>query len=208
MIFVNGVKKIVIAGAPNSGKSQLLDAVSKEFAGEFLPMEELATKLFQQGFPIPKRNLQSWTPQWQENFQNVFFSSQHGWEQALMMEAVEKNIKAIGVDTSMLCGYSYLECSIEEYCEMFGFTLDQEFATIPGVVFLETVALNHPDLYEDITNHDTVRHEDPDRARCLHQRREEIWSLHPNCIYIPGTEEPREKLELGMEAFEQILSSI
>lgn len=160
---------IVLTGGPSAGKTTLLTLLSKQFGNMIGVAPEAASILFRGGWPRPI------TLEDRIHTQRSIYALQ----KELELRANEQTGgKPVFCDRGSLDGSAYWQGSVKEFCFAMGTTLERELERYTAVLHLETAPENC-----GYTNND-VRTETHAEARALDLRIGEIWSAHPNYIFI------------------------
>ena len=177
------MKRIVITGGPQSGKSTATRALKREFGNKILLIPESATILITKAFPKPGEDI-PYSPEWQAAFTNAILPLQRERENAWELVAKDRGIKVVVCDRGIMDNAAYADGHIKDFLVNNNLVIEELYGRYDCVIHLESVAVCNPDLWGKAGNN--IRYEDPDRARFLDQRIREAWKSHPTWHYIPG----------------------
>lgn len=184
--------RIVLTGGPSAGKTTLLELIHKQFAPSVGVAPEAASILFRGGFPRPVTA---------EDYIHTQRSI-YGLQKELELQAFEKvSGAAVFCDRGSLDGAAYWQGSLREFCFAMGTTIERELSRYTAVLHLQTAPENAGYSLND------VRTETYSEALALDRRVGEIWSSHPNYIFIANGGSFIEKLNRAMHALAPYLPS-
>ena len=165
--------RIVVTGGPSAGKTTLLEILRLQFGDGIGVAPEAASILFRGGIPRPVTFEDS------IHLQRSIYSLQRELE----LQALERRQGTAPVfcDRGSLDGCAYWTGSAKEFCFAMGTTLEKELDRYAAVIHLQTAS-----EFCGYTN-TLVRTESPAEAARLDQRIGEIWSLHPNYMFVGNT---------------------
>lgn len=162
--------KVAITGGPSGGKTTLIEALKKEYAGgKVKVVPEAASILYKGGFPrVPSYD-------GVYHAQRAIYSVQREVEDLrckLYPEAL------IVCDRGTLDALAYWPEGAEPFFTMVGTTVKDEVARYDWVIHLDTAA--EPDY--DATNE--IRTESFHEALALNEKIKKSWAVHPQRIVI------------------------
>jgi len=174
------MKKIVITGGPCAGKSTVIEAIAEEFGNRVVVVPEVATALFEAGFPPPN----PWTQEWQDALQAAIIVGQYRFEARAEAEARDNGCQIIICDRGILDGAAYLQGGVEEFCGRFDVDEGEILSRYEAVIHLESLSTLDPELYRELAKSNPSRFEDIAMAeeRELNLRR--AWSGHKNRMHL------------------------
>ncbi|MCK4539760.1 ATP-binding protein [Candidatus Parcubacteria bacterium] len=192
------MKKVVLTGGPCGGKSTIAEALAREFGNKIIIVPEVATALFEAGFPPPN----PWTQEWQDALQAAIISGQHKAESQAMTEAANNGAKAIICDRGILDGAAYLAGGVAEFCQRFRVDENNALSQYETVIHLESLSTLNPDLYMDLITTNPNRFEPLEQAQGRELNLRHAWAQHPKRIHLAG------KLNKSAERTLEIVSQI
>ncbi len=189
-----GLHKIALTGGPGGGKSTAAELFRREFKDHISLVPEVATLLFKGGFPRVDN------PAVVASIQKSIFHVQGN---------IEDTYAGLFPHHALLCdrgtvdGAAYWPKGADEFFKMMGTSLDKELKRYDAVIFFETAAAGG--LSIDLGN--PVRNEDQIKAIELDLRLKELWSKHPNFVYIKNEPSFLKKIMAGIKAMDEIIIS-
>ncbi|MCA9321658.1 MAG: AAA family ATPase, partial [Planctomycetes bacterium] len=145
-------RRVVLTGGPAAGKTAVCEVLRRHLANEVAVLPEVATLLFQAGFPRPKdqagrRLVQQTIYSVQRNLEGIF-------------EITHPDLTHI-CDRGTLDGGAYWPGGLERFLGAMGTTLEGEYRRYDAVIFLQTSAYGEG-AYE---TESSARIETPAQAR-------------------------------------------
>jgi hypothetical protein len=186
------VHKIALSGGPGGGKSTAAELFKREYKELISLVPEVATLLFKGGYPRVD------SPLVIESIQSSIFHVQLN---------IENTYSTLFPHHTLLCdrgtvdGGAYWPLGPDDFFKRMGTTLKAELARYDGVIFFETAAAGG--LAIDLGN--PVRNEDQRKAIELDLRLKDIWSQHPNFVYIKNETSFLHKILAGIKAMDEII---
>lgn len=186
------VHKIALTGGPGGGKTTAAELFKREYKDLITLVPEAATLLFTGGFP--RMDL----PPVLESLQSSIFHVQ------VNMEHIYSNLFP---DHTLLCdrgtvdGAAYWPGGHDEFYRKMGTTFEKELAKYDGVIFFETAAAGG--LPIDLGN--PMRNEDQRQAIAIDLKLKELWSQHPNFVYIKNEPSFLDKILKGIRAMDDLI---
>jgi len=175
------MQRIVLTGGPCAGKSKVLEHLKKHFNGKLLPVPEVATKLFTEGYPRPGKDVE-WSEKWQADFQAAVLLRQMRLEIELEQQATEQGIKIIVCDRGLLDGAAYVPAGREEFASTYKVDVLGAMKSYYIVVHLESTAVGDPGFYSSDNN--KSRFETLERAQYLEMTTRAAWCDHPGWRFV------------------------
>jgi len=175
--------RIVITGAPGSGKTALIDRLKEDAAfGHFVFFEELARKLLTQKPEFRTR--------WAE-FHREIYRSQVGREESV-------GGRPFITDRGTVDAFAFHPETLAEV----GTTLQREYGRYSAVVHLGTTAR----LGEHYYHTDEVRRESPQDALAIEQALRSAWGGHPQYRFVDAFALWEEKFAACRETLGDLIS--
>ncbi len=188
----HAIHKIALSGGPGGGKSTAAELFKREYKDHISLVPEVATLLFKGGYPRVD------SPLVVESIQNSIFHVQNN---------IENTYATLFPHHTLLCdrgtvdGGAYWPGGPDEFFKMMGTTLEKELAKYDAVIFFETAAAGG--LAIDLGN--PVRNEDQRKAIELDLRLKDLWSKHPNFVYIKNEPSFLQKILAGIKAMDELI---
>lgn len=183
--------KVAITGGPSGGKTTLIEALKKEYAGRIKVVPEAASILYKGGFP-------------RVNSYDGFFHAQKA------IYSTQKEIEALRCksypDTLIVCDRGSLDAlaywpdTAEHFFAEMKTTYHNEVARYHWVIHLDTA--REPDY--DTSNE--IRTETFNEALALNERIKKSWSIHPQRIVISSEQDFFSKMKKAVSVIDAILA--
>jgi len=174
--------RIVITGAPGSGKTACIDRLKEDAAfSDFVFFEELARKLLIQRPEFRTR--------WAE-FHREIYRSQIGREESVTG-------RPFITDRGTVDAFAFHPATLADV----GTTLEREYARYSAVVHLGTTARLGARYYST----DEVRHESPQDALAIEQALKRAWGGHPQYRFVDAFESWEEKFAACRETLGSLI---
>lgn len=185
--------KIVLTGGPGGGKTTAAELFMREFRDRLNLVPETATALFKGGYPrVPDptviRLMQSSIYNVQENMEAIYH---HLFPQHILL-----------CDRGTVDGAAYWPGPYEDFFTSMGTTIEEELGRYEIVIFFETAAAGGFPI--DLGN--IVRTEGRTEAVELDLKLQELWSGHPNYIFIPNHSSFFTKIEQSISILRKLLA--
>ena len=188
------MKKIVLTGGPCAGKSTVLAELVRRFGSRIVVVNEVATALFEAGFPPPN----PWTQEWQNALQAAIICGQYRFEAEAVAEAEKAGAEIVICDRGLLDGAAYLAGGVQEFCERFRLDEGSALAEYAAVVHLESLATLNPDLYLDLVATNPNRFEPLGMAQEREIGLRQAWAGHINRHHLAGALEVSAEQVVGI----------
>lgn len=188
----HAIHKIALSGGPGGGKSTAAELFKREYKDHISLVPEVATLLFKGGYPRVD------SPLVVESIQSSIFHVQNN---------IENTYATLFPHHTLLCdrgtvdGGAYWPQGPDAFFEKMGTTIEKELAKYDAVIFFETAAAGG--LAIDLGN--PVRNEDQRKAIELDLRLKDLWSRHPNFVYIKNEPSFLEKILAGIKAMDKLI---
>lgn len=186
------IKKIALTGGPGGGKSTAAELFKLEYKDFISLVPEVATLLFRGGYPRVD------SPLVVENIQKSIFHVQNN---------IEDTYSTLFPHHILLCdrgtvdGGAYWPRGHEDFFASNGTTLQKELERYDAVIFFETAAAGG--LAIDLGN--PVRNEDQRKAIEIDLKLKNLWSQHPNFVYIKNEPSFLKKILAGIKAMDELI---
>lgn len=186
------IRKIALTGGPGGGKSTAAELFKLEYKDFISLVPEVATLLFRGGFPRVD------SPVVVESIQKSIFHVQNN---------LEDSYAALFPHHTLLCdrgtvdGAAYWPLGPEHFFKTMGTTLENELARYDAVIFFETAAAGG--LSINLGN--PVRNEDQRKAIEIDMNLKQLWSRHPNFVYVKNETSFLEKILAGIKAMDELV---
>ncbi len=139
---------------------------------------------------------------WRKVFQAQIVATQIHLEKAMEALAEEAGVPAIICDRGLLDGAAYWPEGLEDYLEYFGLDLAQIHTRYDLVIQLESVVVVDQERFDRGNN--PTRFEDPKEALVREQLSRNVWSSHPNRLFIEAGSFEK-KIRTAVEAVARML---
>lgn len=184
--------KIAITGGPSGGKTTLIEALKKEFAGRIKVVPEAASILYKGGFPRVK------------SYDGLF----HGQRAIYAVQKEVEDLRCklypealIVCDRGSLDALAYWPDTPEHFFKTMNTTPEAEVARYDWVIHLDTAT--EPDY--DHSNE--IRTETFQEALALNEKIKQSWAVHPKRVIINSEQDFFSKMNKATKVIEDILNS-
>lgn len=191
------MKKVLITGGPKAGKSSVMRALEHELQipANFVP--EAATMVLRSGFrkrPDTKTATAEELYQWSRDFQAAVFEAQMLLERHANEISDLLGFEWAVFDRCEFDGMAYHPDGIGGYGKIFDITLGDMHQKYEAVIFLETLAVAFPEMFD--TEGNEHRYEDSaEEAVEVDKKTFALYSTHPNFHHIPSALSLEEKIQ-------------
>lgn len=182
------VPRIILTGAPCSGKSSSMAALQKELGPLVHCVPEVATIIIAQVGITPPFD----DPFSIRKFQQAIYKVQKAFEDASEMHARRENKHALLLDRGTLDNAAYLPGGLPEFERICRTNRQHEFSQYDMVLSLDVPP---EQVYNEMMGNNAARKEPYAEAAALGKKFVDIWSSHPKCIRISSTGTWDEKYE-------------
>ncbi len=186
------IKKIALSGGPGGGKSTAAELFKLEYKDFISLVPEVATLLFRGGYPRVD------SPHVVENIQQSIFHVQNNIEDTYAKLFPHHTLLC---DRGTVDGGAYWPMGAEDFYKTMGTTLKKELERYDTVIFFETAAAGG--LAIDLGN--PVRNEDQRKAIELDMKLKDLWSQHPNFVYVKNEPSFLQKILGGIKAIDELV---
>lgn len=202
-------KRIVLTGGPCAGKTTCLMELGRQQGAKVILVPEASTLLLSGNIPPPMghwdwpKTLEN-KEKWRRVFQAQIVATQIHLEKTMQALAEEAGALAIICDRGLLDGAAYWPEGLDDFLQQFGLDLGQIHDRYDLVIQLESVVVGNQDRFDRDNN--PTRFEDPKEALLREQLSREVWSSHPNRVFIESGSIEK-KIRTAAEAVDRILKS-
>ncbi len=185
--------KVAITGGPSGGKTTLIEALKKEYAGgKVKVVPEAASILYKGGFPrVP-------------SFEGVYHAQRAIYSVQREVEDLRCKLypeALIVCDRGSLDALAYWPDGAEPFFSLVGSSIEKEVARYSWVIHLDTAA--EPDY--DATNE--IRTESFQEALNLNEKVKKSWAVHPQRIVINSQQDFLSKMRKATLVIAAILEN-
>jgi CYTH domain-containing protein/thymidylate kinase len=195
---------VVLTGGPGSGKSTLMQMIAEKFEKRIHCVPETASILIGQVRVKPFGG----DDRKAINFQIATARVQQQFERASHFEARVAQAKMLLLDRGIMDGAAYTPGGMFRFEQLLGTSRNAIYSRYDLVICLDM-----PDetTYERIMSTNPARYERYADGRKVGDRLSEVWSGHPNFLYLPhqgGEEGYGEKAAVAMNAVGQLIARL
>jgi predicted ATPase len=187
------IRRIAVTGGPGAGKTTLWRELSLAHTEQLVPVPEVATMMFRHVFP----RVQSETER--RSVQRAIFHVQCELERVYEGRTGAGQILLCDRGTADGAGY-WPEGPAAFFAEL-ETAREHELGRYEAVLFLESAAAGGLPIHEG----NAIRTEDLATAVSIDRRLHEVWSTHPNFLYVPHARRFADKLAAAATLFLQWL---
>lgn len=184
--------RVVVTGGPGGGKTTAVDLYRREIGDKVVVVPEAATLLYMGGFP------RAGNGGVREATQRAIYHVQRNLEDA---QSVHYAGRVLLCDRGTVDGAAYWPGKPTQFFEHLGTSLDKELSRYDAVIFFETAAAGG----ESIEGGNPMRVESLKEAVQLDKRLRELWSEHPNFIFVPHNVSFIKKINAGLDELAKIV---
>jgi predicted ATPase len=185
--------KIVLTGAPSSGKSSALIEIEKLSSSKIALVPESAVVLLKGGFPAPAHD----DLEQIRAFQTSILTVQENLESICARKNPQASVMVL--DRAKLDGAAFWPPGIEDYLKNFPVNLQEELGKYDHVLFLELPKQEHFGGVHQARFHNFEQSLESER------RLEKVWGQHPNFTRIPAEENFDKKIEAVLKEIKRII---
>lgn len=174
--MINGIKTLLITGGPSSGKTTIINDIAQEFSDDVVVVPESATLLLNGKFPPPGDDVEMlWC------FQRAIFHLTQQLEQAFAFVAKNEGKKLLVCDRGRLGGAAYVPGGLDTFAMALGIkNINQHMSVYDHCLFLHSIAVDHPELWQQDAGNQVRLESDPAVAAELDRSLWNIWQSHPS----------------------------
>lgn len=177
------MKKLVITGGPQAGKSTIIRVIKKEFGNRVALVSEASTAILEGGFPIPNQDV-PWSQELQDTLQSAILPLQIAMEKGEKIRAKHLGAEILICDRGILDGAAYTSGGVAEFCRKYNLNLPDVLNRYDTILHLESVAVSNPEEHGNTSNR--VRFEPLKVAQDLELRTLSAWEDHPRQLIFKG----------------------
>jgi hypothetical protein len=186
------MKKIVLTGAPSSGKSSVMKELKSLYKDEALLIPEGAVILLGGGFPAPSHgDLEQIS-----YFQQAILDVQAGLE--FILPKQNPKAKFAVFDRGSLDGAGFWPPGPEDFLKKYGVDRKKEYAKFTDVLFLE---LPTPEMYGGMSE---LRFHNYEQSLASQKHLENVWKDHPRFQKIAATVTAEEKIQAVIQKIKSL----
>lgn len=183
---MNKSYRVVLTGGPGGGKTTAADLYRREIGDEVVIVPEAATLLYLGGFPrAGETGVRQAT-------QRAIYHVQINLEDA---QAAHYHSRTLLCDRGTVDGAAYWPGETSDFFTHLGTTFEKELARYDAVIFFETAAVGKI----AIEGGNPIRNESVEDAVILDRKLKQLWSKHPNFVFVPHDKSFIRKVNMGLE---------
>lgn len=182
-----------MTGGPGGGKTTAADLYRREIGEEVVIVPEAATILYVGGFP------RAGEIEVRRATQRAIYHVQLNLEDA---QAAHYQSRILLCDRGTIDGAAYWPGHPEEFFEHLGTTLEKELLRYDAVIFFETAAVGGI----AIEGGNPARIESNEQAVLLDRTLKNMWSRHPNFVFVPHHPSFIKKVNMGLGEVARIVA--
>ena len=187
-------RKIVITGAPGSGKTVITRALADAHPDRFVLVTEAATQVY----TMLQTRWDQLDLEGRRDVQRRIYHLQVEQEERFSREHPDKTLL---LDRGTIDGAAYWPEGPQDYWRDLGTHADREIARYDAVILLETCAALG--LY-DGADSNFCRFEDAQAALLASERLKHLWSPHPRVRYVGASPRLEDKLAQVRQALDSL----
>lgn len=185
--------RVVLTGGPGGGKTTAADLYRREIGENVVIVPEAATLLYGGGFPRVGQ------PDVRRSTQHAIYHVQVHLEDA---QAAQYPHRVLICDRGTVDGAAYWPGDPHEFFTSLNTTLERELMRYDAIIFFETAAVGGI----SIEGGNPIRIETIEQAMALDKRLRDLWSQHPNFVFVPHNVSFIKKITTGLDALSKIVS--
>lgn len=186
--------RIVVTGGPGGGKTTAADLFRREIGEAVVIVPEAATILYSGGFPrSPDHEIVRYS-------QKAIFSVQCNLEDA---QATLFPNRVLICDRGTIDGAAYWPGTADSFFVEMNTSLKEQYKRYDAVIFFETAAVGGI----SIEGGNPIRTESLAEAIAIDKKLKDVWSSHPNFIFIPHNKSFLNKISLGLNWLDRIVKT-
>lgn len=184
--------KIVLTGAPSSGKSTTLQALQKHFGDKVVLVPESAVVLLSGGFPAPSHNDNEQI----RAFQKAILSVQENLEDIFSRKS---SAPVMILDRAKLDGAGFWPPGPEDYFKNFNVDYQHELNSYEHVLFME---LPKPEHFGGLAQ---TRFHNYEQSLQSEKALEQVWGKHKSFTKILAQADLNKKIDNVIQVIEQLI---
>ena len=185
-------QKIVITGAPSSGKSTTMQLIRQQMSDKIIVVPESAAVLLSGGFPAPSHD----DIEQIRAFQLAIIQTHISLEEIFSKQ--NPTINWMLLDRTIVDGAGFWPDGADAYFKEFKVDPEKEFARYDFVLFFEL-----PDK-KAFGGLNDLRFHNYEQSLESEKRLREVWSKHPRFIEIKATEIFEDKIQVAVGIINEI----
>lgn len=190
---MSSVNRIVLTGAPSSGKSSVMSEIQKRQWPNVALVPESAVVLLSGGFPAPEHH----DLEQIRSFQNVILTLQSHMEQVISRQ--NPSAQNLVLDRARLDGAGFWPLGVSDYLQQFQVSRDQEYKNYDQIIFM---GLPQSDFFEGVNER---RFHNFEQSQQSEKQLLEVWSQHPNFHFIQAEKDFNLKVENTLALIQQLM---
>jgi len=175
-------KVICLTGGPGAGKTSVTDILNRQFANEYLVVQESASVLYKGGFP------RAHNPEEMKCVQDAIYHTQLAAEAFAHLNS--KGFRAMICDRGTLDGAAYWPGTMANFLKTLDTNFKSEIERYDLIIHLQSPTAD--DGY-DFSN--PIRTESASQARLLDTKIQKVWHKHPQWKFVANKKSFIEKVE-------------
>lgn len=188
----NGRCRIALTGGPGGGKTTAADLFRREIGEQIVVVPEAATLLYSGGFP------RQGNTKVREASQKAIYHVQKNLEDAYSAHYPRRVLLC---DRGTIDGAAYWPKSPTGFFKHLNTDFKTELLRYDAVIFFETAAVGNI----SIEGGNPIRTETLDQALKIDQKLKNLWSQHPNFIFVPHNKSFVKKINSSLIQLSKIL---
>ncbi len=185
--------RVVLTGGPGGGKTTAADLYRREIGEDVVIVPEAATLLYSGGFPRAGENGV------RRATQRAIYHVQMNLEDA---QSAHYHSRVLLCDRGTVDGAAYWNGEPKEFFEHVGTTLENELSRYDAVIFFETAAVGGI----SIEGGNPARIESTAQALEIDHKLKNLWSQHPNFVFVPHDKSFIKKVNSGLAELAKIVA--
>lgn len=177
--------RVVLTGGPGGGKTTAADLFRRELGEQVVVVPEAATLLYSGGFP------RTGSVGVCEATQRAIYQVQINLEAA---QFAHYSGRVLLCDRGTIDGSVYWPHGPMHFFSEIGSSIENELARYDGVIFFETAAVGGI----SIEGGNPVRIENLSEALEIDKKLKNLWSKHPNFVFVPHSNSFIKKVNNGL----------
>jgi len=184
--------RVVLTGGPGGGKTTAADLYRREIGEDVVVVPEAATLLYSGGFPRGGDNGV------RRATQRAIYQVQMNLEDA---QSEHYKSRVLICDRGTVDGAAYWQGEPTDFFAAMGTTFAHELSRYDAVIFFETAAVGGI----SIEGGNPTRIESLTEALALDNRLKDLWSQHPNFVFVPHDRSFIKKVNTGLQELAKIV---
>ncbi len=185
--------RVVLTGGPGGGKTTAVDLYRREIGEDVVVVPEAATLLYLGGFPRGGGNGV------RRATQRAIYHVQQNLEDA---QSAHFQSRVLLCDRGTVDGAVYWPEEPEEFFSHLGTSLEKELLRYDAVIFFETAAVGGI----SIEGGNPARIESIEQALLLDKKLKNLWSRHPQFVFVPHDRSFIKKVTSGLAELAKIVA--